>query len=289
MTYFQNKKCFVITPIGNEDSDTRRHIDGIIDAALKPVLADHFNFDMTVAHRIDLPGAIPKQVINEIYNSELVVANLTGNNPNVMYELALRHCFGTPVIVIAEKGTIIPADINSEITIFYINDAKGVIDLKDNLKRMVETVLEDDKKEQLGPVYDALKSQLDTDSVISHIQSEKDIDAFGLITSRLDSLENSINHINARGFSKIGCDNDVVLVILYDEIGGVPFKILFIESIRPFIRKMTNYFKVQDTSDDKCIKIHLSELSEIDKKATVNMITGLLEEHGYKRVKVFFV
>lgn len=188
----KKKKCFIITPIGDNGSEIRRHIDGIIDAALIPVLEEHFDYELEVAHRIDAPGNIPKQVITSIYHSDLVVANLTGNNPNVMYELALRHCFGTAVIVIAEDGTKIPADIVSERTIFYVNDAQGVLDLKDKLESMVQRIQESNEIKQSGPVYDALKEALDRETVIEKISVSENADAFAMILNKLDILQKDI-------------------------------------------------------------------------------------------------
>ena len=86
-----------------------------------------------VAHKISEPGSITKQIIKEIYSDKLAIANLTNKNPNVMYELAFRHSLGKPVIMIAEKGTPLPSDIIMERTIFYQNDAQGVLELKDNI------------------------------------------------------------------------------------------------------------------------------------------------------------
>lgn len=117
------KRCFIITPIGNDNDSIRRHIDGIIDAAIKPALEP--DYEVVAAHKITETGTITKQIIKEIYQDELAIANLTGNNPNVMYELAIRYCLGKPVLTIAEKGTSLPFDVMPERTIFYINDPKG--------------------------------------------------------------------------------------------------------------------------------------------------------------------
>ena len=191
----KRKKCFIITPIGDEGSDIRRHIDGIIDAVIEPVIKGSFDYDIEVAHRIDEPGNIPKQVIVSIYESDLVIANLTFNNPNVMYELALRHCFGTPVIMIAEKGTKIPADIIGERTIFYTNDAKGVIELKTNLENMVNNITlesSDEESELKGPVYDALRAKLNEEKVIKSIHSDEDVNQFSVILRTLEEIKASI-------------------------------------------------------------------------------------------------
>lgn len=71
----EKKKCFVITPIGGDGSAIRRHIDGIIQAAIIPVLEPEY--EVIVAHRISEPGSITKQVIKQIYLDDLVITNLT--------------------------------------------------------------------------------------------------------------------------------------------------------------------------------------------------------------------
>ena len=132
------EKCFIITPIGDDADPIRRHIDGIIDAAIRPALGE--KYEIEVAHQISEPGSITKQIIREIFSDKLAIANLTNKNPNVMYELAFRHSLGKPVIMIAEKGTPLPSDIIMERTIFYQNDARGVLELKENLIEAEESI-----------------------------------------------------------------------------------------------------------------------------------------------------
>ena len=167
MSMANKDKCFIITPIGDDTDPIRRHIEGIIDAALRPALED--KYDLVVAHRISEPGSITKQIITEIYSAKLVVANLTNRNPNVMYELALRHSLGKPVIMIAEKGTPLPSDIVMERTIFYQNDARGVIELRENIAA-AEKEIDYDKTE--SPIYNVLHDVLKDRQIIEFSESQ---------------------------------------------------------------------------------------------------------------------
>ncbi len=190
----EKKKCFVITPIGSDGSAIRRHIDGIIQAAIIPILQTEY--DVVVAHRISEPGSITKQVIRHIYEDELVITNLTERNPNVMYELAFRHSLGKPVIMIAEKGTNLPSDIIMERTIFYQNDASGVLELREELKKALEEI---DFEKVSSPIHDVLRD-IDREAKIVKLSEESSPelssvsgDALKYIIDRLDRIEKNIS------------------------------------------------------------------------------------------------
>lgn len=128
--------CFVVTPIGADESAERRYADGITDGVLKPIL-EEFNLYPLVAHKISKTGSINSLIINNLYSAKLVIANLTGLNPNVMYEVGIRYTMRKPMILICEKGTRLPFDIIEERTIFYTNDIAGSEELKSKLRSML--------------------------------------------------------------------------------------------------------------------------------------------------------
>lgn len=189
----KTKTCFIITPIGDENTIIRRHIDGMIDGVISPVL-ECKGYKMEVAHRISSPGSINKQVISKIYSSDLVIANLTDLNANVMYELAFRHATRKPVIMIMEKGEKqLPFDVNNERTIFYKNDFQGAVDLKDRILNAIDAI-ESDYKDVDNPIYTALESIQEKETVLKSINKSTGVntDALKYIIEKLDYLERSL-------------------------------------------------------------------------------------------------
>lgn len=110
------KDCFVIAPIGEAESDTRKRSDQILKHVISPALKE-CGYKPTRADQISEPGMITSQVIQHIVDDPLVVADLTERNPNVFYELAIRHAIRKPLVQIIKKGEQIPFDVAGTRTI----------------------------------------------------------------------------------------------------------------------------------------------------------------------------
>lgn len=184
--------CFIITPIGSENSPVRKKTDGLISNVIKPV-CDGFGFKAVPAHEIDKLGSITRQVIQHIMKSKMVIANLTGLNPNVMYELAIRHATKLPVVCLAEEGTTLPFDITTERTIFYTDDMYGAVKLVPELKSKMESALRDDNID--NPIYRSItESQIIQNITISDENNSSG--ALSYIINRLDKIESKISTSN---------------------------------------------------------------------------------------------
>lgn len=108
----ERKKCFVVGPIGADDSEDRVHADWLLEEIIEPVFAAHFaDFDVVRADKIATPGRIDAQVISHLLESDLVIADITTLNPNAFYEIGIRHTVQKPIIHMHLNGQKIPFDI----------------------------------------------------------------------------------------------------------------------------------------------------------------------------------
>ncbi len=189
----KKKTCFVVTPIGKLGSDIRRHIDGVLKIAIRPAFEDEYQVE--AAHTCFESTSITKQVYQKLYDSDLVIADLTGLNPNVMYELGIRFCFGKPVILIAEEGTPLPFDINERRTFFYKGDALGFSELQDSLVQIKKLL---NINEIDSPIHDALQEgQLFNPKAISE-QDNQIVEMLNLMMKKLDMVSEQPSYRNKR-------------------------------------------------------------------------------------------
>ncbi len=147
--------CFAVTPIGEEGTEIRRRSDQVLRYIIEPVMAN-FGYETVRADRISQPGMITNQVIEHLIDDDLVVADLTGSNPNVFYELAIRHATRKPIVTLIEAGERIPFDVNQSRTIqFTYRDLDSVEACKQGLEGQVGA-LEENPADFFTPVSVAI-------------------------------------------------------------------------------------------------------------------------------------
>jgi hypothetical protein len=110
-------ECFFIAPIGKDGSPERKRSDAILKFVVARAAAE-LGLTAVRADKISEPGQITLQVIDHVLRARAAVADLTGSNANVYYELAIRHTAKLPVALIAEKDCVLPFDIAQMRTIF---------------------------------------------------------------------------------------------------------------------------------------------------------------------------
>jgi hypothetical protein len=82
-------------------------------------------------------GDIFSQLLRLLVTAKVVVANISGRNPNVFYELGIAHALDKPVILLAHNQTDVPFDIRSKRIVFYQSSEE----LRDRLSKMLTRTL----------------------------------------------------------------------------------------------------------------------------------------------------
>jgi hypothetical protein len=140
------RTCFVIGPIGSKlaaiGTAGRAAYEESIriwEKVLEPACA-HFDLAPVRADRIAQPGEITAQIFEWLRDADVVIADVSGGNANVMYELGLRHTRDRPTVQIGEYERL-PFDVNVIRTIQFTRTEAGLLDLRGELIEALRAAL----------------------------------------------------------------------------------------------------------------------------------------------------
>jgi hypothetical protein len=115
---------------------------------LRPVWEDHIRkavavVGLTSARADDFftADSVVRDVWNAIFNSRIMVADCTGRNPNVFYEIGLAHVLGRPVVLITQDPDDVPFDLRHIRYIHYEYTPRGMEDFEARLAETLRTTI----------------------------------------------------------------------------------------------------------------------------------------------------
>lgn len=162
-------ECFVIMPIGKEGTEERKQNDVIFFNIIKPSI-ENSGFNITCSHAglIGTTGSIPAQIIEKLYKSDIVVADLRSHNPNVMWELGVRHAFLKRSILICSDMEEIKKifDVSVFRVIPYYTDGRSNQDFFKIICSCVQEIIVNPTKSD-NPVWDHRPVKYKTPSIFS--------------------------------------------------------------------------------------------------------------------------
>jgi len=170
------KNIFIICPLKERDSPTRERSDRVRDEIIVPI-AKEMGYKPIRSDTISKPGSITYEIIEHLYNDEIVVADITDHNANVFYELAVRHMKNKPVILIGEGEGMPPFDLKDQRVISYNLEKPEVIEnSKKELKAQIE-VVESEKFIIDSPikVYSLVLVSLSKDKLMKLYEEKKEL------------------------------------------------------------------------------------------------------------------
>lgn len=173
------KKCFVVSPIGDDKSDVRRNADQLFNHIIKPV-CEKCGFNAIRIDHENTPDSITQGILDCLYNYDLVIADLTGHNPNVFFEIGYRTSIGKPIIHLKRKGENIPFDVSSIRTLDYdLTDLDIVAETRERLEKAILSFVYQDDME-------------DTDESESFEGNARILSVLNDISYKIDSLSEDV-------------------------------------------------------------------------------------------------
>ncbi len=138
-----DRECFFITPIGTAASPERKRADDTLRAIVEPS-ADAVGLETVRADKIDDGGHITLQILEHCTHAKAAVADLTGGNLNVYYEVGIRHALSQPVVLIADESVRdeLPFDLLQMRTIFYADSLEGAASARHAVTQQLERALD---------------------------------------------------------------------------------------------------------------------------------------------------
>lgn len=131
-----NREVFVLMPFAEAFEEIYR-------LGIKEPL-EALGFTCNRADEALFVGNVIDELYRRISNARLIVADITGKNPNVTYELGFAHAIGKQVILVTQKAEDIPFDISVQRHIVY---GAKIVKLREELTRMVSELEKEDHKD----------------------------------------------------------------------------------------------------------------------------------------------
>lgn len=135
------KRCFLIAPLGEEGSDTRRRSDQVLRYIINPVLEGCGYSHAARPDHLGKPNVIVPGVIERVMDDPLVIADLSDRDPIVYYLLAIRHMSRKPVVKMVDADQPSPFDVaHSRIIRLDIRDLDSVDYCRRELRLQIKQV-----------------------------------------------------------------------------------------------------------------------------------------------------
>lgn len=153
----QTKTAFVIMPFGKKADVNGETID--FDVVYQDIIQEpleDLGFAPLRCDEIEKAGTIHRDMFQHIAGDELAIVDLTMLNPNVFYELGVRHALKPAItILIQRRGAAVPFNIHSERVILYPGENGSTRETRETIKKFIAAGLESTQPD--SPIFNLLQ------------------------------------------------------------------------------------------------------------------------------------
>lgn len=191
----KNKRCFVMMPFTEPDGYDTSHFQKIYDQIIKPAI-EEAGFD---SYRVDenkICDSIIGKIFEAITDCEMAICDLSGANPNVLYELGIRQAYDKPVVLIQDDSSKRIFDVSGISTVQYKKERlyENVLEAKNKIKDAIEETYENTKMNSLVNVMKAKKAIINEDNMTENDKVELKLD---IIMNELNKMKETNNNYDS--------------------------------------------------------------------------------------------
>jgi hypothetical protein len=135
-------------PANKGDNFTEIFVIMPFSAELSPIYDEHIRLvaakmQISISRGDDFfnTNTISQDIWSAIFNAEVLIADCTGRNPNVFYEIGIAHAIGKPTILISQRINDIPFDLQHIRTIIYECTQDGMLEFRNALTKTLQQTL----------------------------------------------------------------------------------------------------------------------------------------------------
>ena len=133
----QKPVCGVVMPISTIEDCSESHWTDVLEIVTEAI--EEAGFNARLVSNADDVGIIQKTIIQNLYDNPIVVCDVSGKNPNVMFELGMRLAFDKPTVIIKDEKTTYSFDTSVIEHIEYPRDLRfsRIVGFKNKLKEKI--------------------------------------------------------------------------------------------------------------------------------------------------------
>jgi hypothetical protein len=127
--------CFIVMPFSVES------LNIVYEDFVRPILTDHCHLRVERGDDVFGSNIVMDDITNSIRKARLIVADLTGRNANVFYEVGIAHALNKPVLLMTQSIDDVPFDLRHRRALVYEYSPRGCKKLEKDLLDNVNSML----------------------------------------------------------------------------------------------------------------------------------------------------
>lgn len=185
--------CGIVMPISSIDGCTESHWSEV--ASILTEAIESAGFSANIVSNADDIGIIHKRIIQNLYDNPIVVCDVSGKNPNVMFELGMRLAFDKPTVIVKDDKTSYSFDTSAIEHLEYPRDLRfsRIVEFK---KTLTEKIRATHEKASKDPNFSTFLKHFGEFKVAKIDQ--KEVSGQEFILDELKSLRSAVQRIDVR-------------------------------------------------------------------------------------------